>query len=467
MRLRPRGPSLPWPGVAGAGTLLKAAEPLLALAPRLRTHVQPRDVDHLYARVKGEIERFTQNAASARLPSEEVSVGRYALCALLDDVVLNTPWGPRSRWPAQRLVGRVPSGCRCRPRLLSRARAGGARARAAPRPARADVRLPRDGLRGGLSGQSAGGPHPATDQGGSVPPARSLPQPGRPLALAELAGSGRRAGPRAAQRAGLDRRGRRPGAARDPLCRVQLSPVRLWRRRGLTTCPRPRRSAWPGSACAPPPALPPPPAPRVVLATQSLEGFLAAEQREGLVEVFDRGRDIVVLLRGEGLFDSGSAEVRSELPAGTIARIGQALEDRAGTIRVVGHSDNVPIRTARFPSNWELSQARATSVARALAREMSDPRGFASTASRTRSRSSRTPRPKASAAIAGSRSSCHAERDLNERTDAPYPRHPDLALVRDPARRAGARHCWSGSPAPGSASASRPGIRSRARSRAS
>jgi type VI secretion system protein ImpK len=122
---------------------------------------------------------------------------------------------------------------------------------------------------------------------------------------------------------------------------------------------------------APPPPPPPPLAPVVVQATQSLGGFLAAEQREGLVEVFDRGRDIVVLLRGEGLFDSGSTEVRSGF-LGTIARIGQALEDRAGIVRVVGHSDNVPIKTARFPSNWELSQARAASVARALAREMSD-----------------------------------------------------------------------------------------------
>src|SRR5690606_24097184 len=94
-------------------------------------------------------------------------------------------------------------------------------------------------------------------------------------------------------------------------------------------------------------------------------------QREGLVEVFDRGRDLVVLLRGEGLFDSGSADVRpSFLP--TLQRIGQALEERAGPVRVVGHTDNVPIRTARFPSNWELSQARAASVARELAREISD-----------------------------------------------------------------------------------------------
>jgi type VI secretion system protein ImpK len=121
----------------------------------------------------------------------------------------------------------------------------------------------------------------------------------------------------------------------------------------------------------PPPPPAPPPAPVVVQATQSLEGFQAAEQRDGLGEVFDRGRDVVVLLRGEGLFESGSAEVRPRfLP--TTARIGQALEDRPGVVRVVGHSDNVPIRTARFPSNWELSRARAASIARELAREMSD-----------------------------------------------------------------------------------------------
>ncbi len=109
----------------------------------------------------------------------------------------------------------------------------------------------------------------------------------------------------------------------------------------------------------------------VVQATQSLEGFLAAEQREGLVEVFDRGRDVVVLLRGEGLFASGSDQINPRFLR-TTARIGQALRDRPGTVRVVGHSDNVPIRTARFPSNWELSRARAASVARELAREMGD-----------------------------------------------------------------------------------------------
>ena len=179
----------------------------------------------------------------------EVSLGRYALCALLDDIVLNTPWGPRSRWPSQRLAAvfhqDVDAG-RGFFRELEQAER-------APERHRDLLELMYACLAMGFEGVYRVNP-PAGRTLQQIkedlyPPARSLPQPGRPLALAELAGSGRRAGPRAARRAGLDRRGRRPGAARAPLCRVQLSPVRLWRRRGLTTCPRPRRSASHGWNC--------------------------------------------------------------------------------------------------------------------------------------------------------------------------------------------------------------------------
>jgi type VI secretion system protein ImpK len=365
------GPSLPWPGVAGAGTLLKAAEPLLALAPRLRTHVQPRDVDHLYARVTGEIERFTQNAASARLPSEEVSVGRYALCALLDDVVLNTPWGPRSRWPAQRLSAvfhqDVDAG-RGFFRELEQAER-------APERHRDLLELMYACLAMGFEGVYRVNP----------PAGRTLQQIREDLfrLLARFRSQVDRSLSPNWQGAGVALVPEQHGVPAWTAGVAALALLALlyagfsYRLSGYgddvaLDLPSPEAVSLARGGIASAPALPPPPAPRVVLATEGLEGFLAAEQREGLVEVFDRGRDVVVLLRGEGLFDSGSAEVRSSF-LGTIARIGEALEDRPGTIRVVGHSDNVPIRTARFPSNWELSQARATSVARALAGEMSDP----------------------------------------------------------------------------------------------
>jgi type VI secretion system protein ImpK len=363
-------PAVAWPGMGSSGTLLKAAEPLLALAPRLRTHVPPRDVDHLYAKVKAEVERFTQNASSARLPPDEVAMGRYALCALLDDIVLNTPWGPRSRWPSQRLAAvfhqdvdagrgffreleqaeRAPERHHDLLELMYACLAMGFEGvyRINPPPGRTLQQIKEDLYR--LLGRFRSHVDRSLSpnwQGSGI--ALAPEQRGVPPWTAGVAGLALLA----ILYAGFSYRlsGYGDDVAYDL---PSAEPVQLAR-----------------AGIVPPPAPPLPPSPVVVQATQSLEGFLAAEQREGLVEVFDRGRDIVVLLRGEGLFDSGSAEIRPRfLP--TIARIGQAVEDRPGIVQVVGHSDNVPIRTARFPSNWELSRARAASVAAGLAREMSD-----------------------------------------------------------------------------------------------
>jgi len=65
------------------------------------------------------------------------------------------------------------------------------------------------------------------------------------------------------------------------------------------------------------------------------------------------------------LFKPGEATISSD-NQGLLARIGDALRGVPGPVDVIGHSDNVPIRTLRFPSNWELSKARAESVARIL-----------------------------------------------------------------------------------------------------
>jgi type VI secretion system protein ImpK len=364
-------PGVPWPVVGNAGSLLNAAEPLLALAPRLRTHVPPRDVDHLYEKLRGEIERFAQNAAGTRLPADEVLRARYALCALLDDIVLNTPWGPRSRWPSQRLAAvfhqdvdagrgffreleqaeRAPERHRDLLELMYACLAMGFEGvyRINPPPGRTLLQIKEDLYRllGRFRNQVDRSLSPNWQGSGiaPVPVQRSVPPWTAGVAALALL---------ALLYAGFSFR--LAGYSDDMAFDLpSAEPVRLAR---IGVAP-------------PPPAPLPPPAPVVVQATQGLEGFLSAEQREGLVEVFDRGRDVVVLLRGEGLFESASADVRPTfLP--TLRRIGQALEDRAGVVRVVGHSDNVPIRTSRFPSNWELSQARAASVARELAREMSD-----------------------------------------------------------------------------------------------
>jgi chemotaxis protein MotB len=78
------------------------------------------------------------------------------------------------------------------------------------------------------------------------------------------------------------------------------------------------------------------------------------------------GRDgLVISLREAGFFASGSAAPKPEtLP--TLRQIAASLRRTGYDLRVEGHTDNVPIHTSEFDSNWELSTARATRIARIL-----------------------------------------------------------------------------------------------------
>ena len=98
----------------------------------------------------------------------------------------------------------------------------------------------------------------------------------------------------------------------------------------------------------------PPPLPR-------LAGLLAPEIKSGKVAVADFGDRSIVTIRGDGLFQPGSINVSEELLP-LFQRIGEALNTLPGPILITGHTDSQPIRSARFPSNWHLSQERATAV---------------------------------------------------------------------------------------------------------
>ncbi len=78
----------------------------------------------------------------------------------------------------------------------------------------------------------------------------------------------------------------------------------------------------------------------------------------------EMGRDgLVISLREAGFFDSGSAAPKPEaLP--TLRQIAAKLGATPYDLRIEGHTDNVPIHNAQFDSNWELSSARATHIAR-------------------------------------------------------------------------------------------------------
>jgi type VI secretion system protein ImpK len=107
-------------------------------------------------------------------------------------------------------------------------------------------------------------------------------------------------------------------------------------------------------------------------APSALAEELAAAIGRSEVEVFDAGGATVIALRSDQLFAPGSARLDATLhPA--ILRIAEALDRVPGTIVVTGHTDDVPIRTARYPSNWELSTERARSVVGIMASRMREP----------------------------------------------------------------------------------------------
>ncbi len=75
--------------------------------------------------------------------------------------------------------------------------------------------------------------------------------------------------------------------------------------------------------------------------------------------------DIVITIPDRLLFNSGEATIRTEaLPF--LKGLGGVIMELNRHARVEGHTDNVPIRTAQFPSNWELSSARSVMVVRVL-----------------------------------------------------------------------------------------------------
>jgi chemotaxis protein MotB len=99
---------------------------------------------------------------------------------------------------------------------------------------------------------------------------------------------------------------------------------------------------------------------------RQLREYIKKHRLEKMVSTHMESRGLVVtVLTDKALYDSGSADLRPETRA-LIDIVAAFLRRRDNDIRVEGNTDNVPIHTANYPSNWELSTARATTVTRYL-----------------------------------------------------------------------------------------------------
>lgn len=354
--------------VGGLNPLVAAAGAILGLVRRLRTSVTQRNVDALRERVIAEIRAFEKRLQAANVPAETARAAHYAVCATLDDVVQNTPWGSHSVWTRSGMVSTfhldVSGGERFFDLLTHLHRD--------PATNRDVLELMYLCLSLGFEGRLR-----IAMNGGAAELSRI--RDGLYRTLRQQRGDFERE---------LSVHWRGVQAAHRPL----RSYVELWTigavsaiiitlmivgfsfalndssdgtLQTLATLPP---TGEPSIRVAAP--LPPPPPPKND-SLDNLRMFLAPEIAKNLVVVTNDGLNVTVRVHNGGMFPSGSAAVDQHyMPL--LDRIAAALDTEPGAVLITGHTDNVPIRSLRFPSNWHLSTARAGAVADIIKEHLHD-----------------------------------------------------------------------------------------------
>ncbi len=357
--------------LTGMNPLTALATPLLSLVSRIRNRAQHMDPEKLRQSVMAEVRAFENNALKAGQDAQKVKVARYALCATLDDVVLNTPWGEQSVWAQQSMVG-----------TFHRETVGGDRFY--------DLlaRLEQD-------------PNTNIDLLEFLYMCLSLGFEGR--LRVEAGGQDKHLQIRNALARII--RGQRGEVERDLSLRWKgvLRPYKAlsaWRPvwiaigataaivaltfAGFSWLLNQKSNVVLGQISAldtgtvatllrrAPPPPPPPPQKQDVDRVAKLSSFLAPEIKDGLVTIFEKGNTVTIRLAGNGMFASGSDALNDAFVA-PINRVAEALKDDKGAIVIAGHSDSSKVGGGRFKSNEQLSQARADKVLKMLAPVVGDP----------------------------------------------------------------------------------------------
>ncbi|ABL01063.1 OmpA family protein [Pelobacter propionicus] len=99
----------------------------------------------------------------------------------------------------------------------------------------------------------------------------------------------------------------------------------------------------------------------------SIEAYLVKQGAQSKVNLTITRRGLIVSLKEAGFFDSGQAQIKPTAYE-LINTIAEVMTQYSNPLRLEGHTDNVPINTSQFPSNWELSTARAVNGLKYLIR---------------------------------------------------------------------------------------------------
>lgn len=337
----------------GSNPLIANAFSLLSIVPKLRNLPFHQAVDELQVQLIGEIQRFEDRSLHQGFTQKQVKIASYFLCALIDETVLNTPWGNQSNWGHNSLLIRFHDeawGGEMFFQILDRLKQHSAQSLNLLELAYLCLSLGFEGkyrVAGGgmreieqlrqelyllihrMKGDSerALSPHWQGLRDMRNPLVRHVPiwvitvVAGALLMLIYLGFAF------AINRSSDHLYGQLAALAREE---VKTPPVR--RREPPTPAGMPSR-------------------------TDRFKKLLAGEIARQMVKVLDGN-----MLRIPNSFPSGSDQIKKEfIPM--LAKIARELQTDTSRIVVVGHTDNRPIFSARFPSNWHLSQARAKNVA--------------------------------------------------------------------------------------------------------
>lgn len=368
-------------------TLVRSAAPLLNLSHAIRHSAQQPDMEELRRVAVSAINAYERDLASARVAPERARAAHYIVCATVDDVVLSKPWGISAGWARSGLVSTfhmdVTGGEKVFDLLDHFQQSPGAskdvllliylclslafegRMRVSPR-GNLELGRVRDSLYKTLLGQYG------IFERDLSPHWKGVSARYKPLKTATALWTTLSI---LALLFGL-------GYMFFTFSLNSVSDETLSRL--ASVAPR----VAPSVAQTEPPAPPPPPPPEKIAVQQqeppeplyqppvlprpkpsriqNFMAFLKPEVEKNLVSLTDTDSRLKIRINNSGLFDVGSAEVSDNF-RGLLERIGVALSAEQFRAVVVGYTDNTPIRTVQYPSNWHLSEARAKAVGAILA----------------------------------------------------------------------------------------------------
>jgi len=353
-----------------AGPLIAAAAPLLQLLARLRNTMSQPDSGELRERAVREVRRFEEVSRAQNIPMEQLRPAHYALCASLDDVVLATPWGSQGAWAARSMVSTFHQEVRSGERFFDVL----AQLRQNPGNFLPVLELMYFCLSLGYMGRYRLSPRGPAEIDKLREDTYAVIRRQRPAGEAALSPHWQ----------GVDA----PYRAKRFSVPVWLSGVVALGALGLIfgTClfslAQKSDAQFQAAVTAPPATMPnivraqsvvapAEPAPSGPTILDRLNGFLSPEIAAGKVSVLGTVSTPIVRINNQGLFGSGSAVVEDD-DVPLLQKIGTALGRETGTVVVTGYSDNQPIHTLQFPSNFELSTARAQAAAAIMDQTIGD-----------------------------------------------------------------------------------------------